>query len=466
MEKLPESVKELRPHFTFKGIELLWEFGRAAIVAAVVASWQWLCHHWDIVTIGIAFCVPFVLLVWRDWSVARRGRRLDAPSGEAKPALDHHSEVPSKDAPLGIVSAQWGPTEEEYVDRTTALRETVALGMLDIAVDWRGKLLGDPYPGRGKHLTVEYLYRGQVTVDEAIEIQHLILPEHRDVPILKQALSDLRRSVGDLQKESIENRSRNELIGKIGILKAVAREIKRSNPSADFNKRPLFRASWNPTPNSPTPIWFNKAAQWHDEVCGLDRSKKLSSPYLCSLGFDGVMELLDDAERDYLGLPIQKEQIVSGSPDIQITRWGIQEPESEQGSGRLGRYCLFVANHGGPACRVEIRPSLFGPYVIESCAPAIETLLKEHGEGFFWMQARGPHPSRGMLSLSDATLSKLARENIQGNSNGFSLPVPLSVQFQDSLGGWHITRHEMTFRDNGSPFVQYINHEVLTMLPT
>lgn len=54
-------------------MEILWDIGRAAIVAALVASWQWFKHHWDIVTIAIAFGIPFILLLWRDWSISRHG---------------------------------------------------------------------------------------------------------------------------------------------------------------------------------------------------------------------------------------------------------------------------------------------------------------------------------------------------------------------------------------------------------
>jgi hypothetical protein len=79
-----ELTRELRPHFVFKGIEVLWDLGRAVIVAAIVAFWQWFAHHWDIVTIIIAFAVPLVLLVWRDWSRSRA--RAELPSGSVTSA--------------------------------------------------------------------------------------------------------------------------------------------------------------------------------------------------------------------------------------------------------------------------------------------------------------------------------------------------------------------------------------------
>jgi hypothetical protein len=71
MAGLKKFSRELAPHAAWRGIELVWELMRAAIIAAVIAGWQWFTHHWDISTIVLVFVVCLGLLAWRDYSSRR-----------------------------------------------------------------------------------------------------------------------------------------------------------------------------------------------------------------------------------------------------------------------------------------------------------------------------------------------------------------------------------------------------------
>jgi hypothetical protein len=64
-------IRELRPHATWRGIELLWDLVRAALMAALIALWQWFVNHWDVVTIALVFIACLGLLIWRDISNAK-----------------------------------------------------------------------------------------------------------------------------------------------------------------------------------------------------------------------------------------------------------------------------------------------------------------------------------------------------------------------------------------------------------
>jgi hypothetical protein len=85
MEEKPENLAEkLVPHATWRGIELLWDFARAALMAALVAAWQWFVNHWDIVLIIIVFVASFGILLWRDFSGRRNGETQKSGVTEAE----------------------------------------------------------------------------------------------------------------------------------------------------------------------------------------------------------------------------------------------------------------------------------------------------------------------------------------------------------------------------------------------
>jgi hypothetical protein len=84
MEERRTLLRELRPHATWRGIELLWDLARAALLAALIALWQWFIHHLDVVTIVLVFVTCLGLLIWRDIS-RRTNRRYTQTEPEIAP---------------------------------------------------------------------------------------------------------------------------------------------------------------------------------------------------------------------------------------------------------------------------------------------------------------------------------------------------------------------------------------------
>lgn len=102
MASVKKFSRELAPHAAWRGIELLWDLARATLLAAVLALWQRLVHHWDMVTIGIVFATCLVLLLWRDRSVHREHNAVQLTKGSdsSNPEeLNSHVTDPSKMAP-------------------------------------------------------------------------------------------------------------------------------------------------------------------------------------------------------------------------------------------------------------------------------------------------------------------------------------------------------------------------------
>jgi hypothetical protein len=66
METGKTFARELAPHAAWRGIELLWDFAKAAMISAIVLARQWFVHHWDIVTIALVFLGSLGILLWRE----------------------------------------------------------------------------------------------------------------------------------------------------------------------------------------------------------------------------------------------------------------------------------------------------------------------------------------------------------------------------------------------------------------
>jgi hypothetical protein len=243
-----------------------------------------------------------------------------------------------------------------------------------------------------------------------------------------------------------------EFSGKIWILKHKAREIRRSYPLSDFNKRPFFMASWVPPPDSTSSSSCLKdATDWHEAVFRLDRTLKKQHPYLNSLDFNEAMEFLDDADREFSKLQIYREIISGGAPNVQVARW------DQEG----GDYGFFIRNHGGAAVSVWMPAVSLGSCLLESEVRS-QPLLKEHGEVFFPVCVMtGPHSS----VTTECGLPEAIKTTNRPNLNGLRLPIPMRVVFQDALGMWYATRHEMGLRDDNSVSIAYINQESLAMPP-
>jgi len=162
MEKLPEPIRELRPHATWKGVELLFDVGRAAIMAALIALRQWFIHHWDILTIVIAFVVPLALLVWRDISHRHRGSdslpQANAVPPPAKPTLiridgpEFNGGLQSPSASIGIGGLDFPPKiTRDFVITTSGN------GRQEIDVGFPVDFLRLYRPDEVLHLTREFL---------------------------------------------------------------------------------------------------------------------------------------------------------------------------------------------------------------------------------------------------------------------------------------------------------------------
>jgi hypothetical protein len=69
--ELPEFIRELRPHFTFKGLELLWKLVEAAVKTALVWLLQYVKTHLDVSAFAVIFVGGMIVLVLGSMRTAR-----------------------------------------------------------------------------------------------------------------------------------------------------------------------------------------------------------------------------------------------------------------------------------------------------------------------------------------------------------------------------------------------------------
>ncbi|MGO9260116.1 MAG: hypothetical protein ACLQU1_27955 [Bryobacteraceae bacterium] len=265
-------------------------------------------------------------------------------------------------------------------------------------------------------------------------------------------LKDLEREAVELRKESDVNRTRAAVSGNISLLKQRARDIKRACPSADFNKRPMFKPMWSPTANSPLPDWYSDASDWHAAVLRLPRAEKKRMPYLCSLDFDEVMEFLDDADIEGAGRAVERDRILPDAPEI-AAEWGQKE-------GKCG---LFLWNNGGMAVEAGMLPSQCGDRALYWLRPPIKSFPPETDryKEFVPLWLSTDASGLGYLAATDDSV----RQSIPLNKNGWRAPVAMRIICQDLRGGWYVMRHDLTIQKDGSVSVAYINCEILSMPP-
>jgi len=72
--RIPEPVRELRPHATWRALELLWALVEATVLAALYALWQYFKTHLDLLSILTVFAASSTVLLIG--SVRRRQRGL------------------------------------------------------------------------------------------------------------------------------------------------------------------------------------------------------------------------------------------------------------------------------------------------------------------------------------------------------------------------------------------------------
>jgi hypothetical protein len=93
--RVPESIRELRSHFVFWVLEKL---AGAAVIAAILAAFQWVRQHVDIVTIAVVFLGSLLTLMFLD----RLKGRVSAPS-----ALSQPEAPPPNPANAAALIANW-----------------------------------------------------------------------------------------------------------------------------------------------------------------------------------------------------------------------------------------------------------------------------------------------------------------------------------------------------------------------
>src|SRR5260370_3259999 len=97
--RLPESIRELRPHFWFWIIE---KIAGAAAIAAALAFVQWFKQHWDIWTIVGIFIASLIVMLWidrarRTFEKSSLKETTPEPDAEFKSAIEvidsHHADA-------------------------------------------------------------------------------------------------------------------------------------------------------------------------------------------------------------------------------------------------------------------------------------------------------------------------------------------------------------------------------------
>ena len=88
----PEPIRELRPHATWRGVELIWALVEGTVVAALLAVWQYFKSHLDLLSILLIFVGSVLVLLVGSFRRSKRATPPDLPTqkkGDAVPDLDN-----------------------------------------------------------------------------------------------------------------------------------------------------------------------------------------------------------------------------------------------------------------------------------------------------------------------------------------------------------------------------------------
>lgn len=274
-------------------------------------------------------------------------------------------------------------------------------------------------------------------------------------------LTQAAKIIDDFQKADIARGHLAQLSGTVWLLKSRAREIRRAWPNADFNKRPMYLQSWLPAPDSDQICpWLSLATEWRKDMLRLSYIERHSDASRNTMDFDEVMEMLDDAERFAKGQNPLRTIFSSGSPDVQITRWGIRDATDR------GNFGFFLRNQGDSASHILVSPPTpIGLYNLASDTRT-QPLLDAHGETH--LRARLSQISNSHAWLLANTLPEMISQ-LPANDNGVVVAPILRLVYQDGNGHWYGSKHELisTTAADGSRslLIAYRYRELLTMPP-
>jgi hypothetical protein len=241
-----------------------------------------------------------------------------------------------------------------------------------------------------------------------------------------------------LHSEREQANSQLEMSGKIWELKSEARAIRRRWTGSYFEHRPLDKGCWNEKTavgygNSHwPPPYLDRALAWFDGFWSLWlRLAPGQSPdqnFMKSLDFDGVVEVLDIAERRSRG--IVTAELPNASPLVDITRYGSGAgPNGFTGEG------FFLRNERDKAALdVQIDPVKLGCYLLTFMGPKRLTDKEE-----FWRIDIENTTSQGHCA---GDLFKSIRE-FQRCADDWALKVPISIVYRDYKNNWYKTLCEI-----------------------
>lgn len=163
--RLPESLRELRPHLTFWILE---KIAGGAVITAGAALFEYFRSHLGIGAIVGLFVLSVTVLGWFD-------RARSAGIAQAV-SLKQITELRPGQHSIAVISARWGIGGDAYHDVTSLVRQNVKDESVNLPASIG--LFGDPYPKARKRLLVRYLVtrtkEWEVTVEEGETVK---LPE-------------------------------------------------------------------------------------------------------------------------------------------------------------------------------------------------------------------------------------------------------------------------------------------------
>jgi len=251
-------------------------------------------------------------------------------------------------------------------------------------------------------------------------------------------------------------RKTRELSEKFWKLKESAREIRRRWTHTDFEVHPALRASWECRAGQPAPPWQQKALAWHKELTTIETFQVMmqgNAPYLTSLDFEGIMEVLDSKEREQQQLPVRNIQCGPSSPRIFIARCGMSRPMS----------CFFLTNQfDQPAYRAGLHAIDLGRRYSASHLAEVDVVLQSHGDSnCLLLDIRDEHGG----GIAGTTALWHALQDRTTNSNGYKIPALVTLRFEDALGHTFVSRHSLEPHPQDHEIVtaSFINVEELTL---
>jgi hypothetical protein len=290
----------------------------------------------------------------------------------------------------------------------------------------------------------------EIAKQQAIETHRMLSERDRQEALfLKSKISILEHRIEEYEKDATARKELDSFSHTIRTFKNLARQIRRTWPESDFNKRPLFLPSWMPALNLPAFPWLRLASDWRDGMLTLPSVSVQSAEQLNSMDFDEVMELLDDAEGERKGTKPFRIIVTGGLPDVEIIRWGTLD----------GRFGLFVQNKGESASHISLYPAVrLGSHTLIS--DTLPLLLREDKEVFLPVSLR--HANGGLLVPSN--IAMLISE-LPSNNNGVQLVPTLRLVYRTGNGSWIGSTYQISPGADKSITFRFVKRELLIATP-